>query len=164
MAVVVRIGSAAIDPAAKNPQPIPAEVREGHVKQLCSTVEIANGDNATSQVKFGPVPSNARLMRNSTLDHDAITSLVSLHLGLGKVAGGVLTMQSANCLMNAQDVHLAGNKAAIGNVDIANLPKAAWELAGYADDPGGNLEVVGTLNNDTTAAGTLTLTLLFATP
>lgn len=163
MGVKNYIASGAADPSNPKQQPLPAETTQGHVKVLVSTVEIANGDSATSTVKFGAIPSNARILRNSALDTDALTGVTDLDLGIGKTDGGVLTVKNVNCLIDGADVHTAGSKS-LSNIDLAALPKAAWELAGYTQDPGGKVDIVATLNAAATAAGTATLTLLFATP
>lgn len=163
MTVKAYIASAAIDPNNPKQAPLPAEVTQGHHKHLCSTQEIASGDSATSTMKFGSIPSNARISRNSVLDHDAITSTTSFDIGLGKTVSGVYTAQSVNCLLAASDIHLAGSKA-LSAIDIASLPLPAWQVAGYSADPGGRLDVVGTINVAATAAGTVTLTLDYAVP
>lgn len=162
MSVKNFIASGAIDPANPKQKPLTAEEAEGHVHNLVSTQEIVACD-ITSNVKFGSIPSNARILRNSTLDFDAIAGNTAFTLGIGKTVAGVYTAGSANCLIAATDIHSAGS-AAMTALDIANLPKAAFELAGYATDPGGNLDIMGTFGAAPTAGGTMTLTLLFATP
>lgn len=165
MAVVIRKASCYVDVASPPIALLPAEVDgRGHAAPFVSTVEIANGDSATSQVYFGEIPTNARFSRYSAIDFDAITGVVSFDLGLGQGADReAYVAKSVNCLIAAGDIHLAGSKAFTA-VDIANLPLPAWQLAGYTDDPGGTLSVVGTLNNASTAAGTITLSALLQTP
>lgn len=163
MTVKNLIASGALDPNNPKQKPLPAEETQGHGHFLVSTVELVAMD-ITSTVKFGSIPSNARISKLSRLDFDAIAGVTDMHLGLGKTVGGVYTPGSANCLINSLDAHLAGTKDATANVDIANLYKAAWELAGYTQDPGGNLDVVATYNAAPTAGGTQTLTMPFATP
>lgn len=163
MTVKNYIASGALDPANPKQKPLPAEETEGHVKFLVSTQETANGDSITSTIKFGSIPSNARILRNSTLDYDAVTGLTDFDLGIGKTIGGVYDAKAPKALINSADIHLAGSKAMTA-LDIANLPKAAWELAGYTQDPGGNVEIRGTFNAAPSTAATITLTLLFATP
>lgn len=166
MAVVNKLGSAARDTTSPPITLIPAEVSGlGHISEFFSTGEIANGDSATSTLYFGEIPSNARIMRNSAVDCDAVTGLTDFDLGLGQgfdIGAGVV--KSVNCLIDGADLHLAASKSAVTNVDIANLGQTAWQLAGYADDPGGMLSVIGTLNQAATAAGTISLTLLLSTP
>jgi hypothetical protein len=152
MAVVTKYASGYQDPSIKPADLIPAEETQGHNKSLVSTVEIANGDSATSKVYFGKLPSSARINTNSVLEYDAITGVVSFDLG---------GANSVNALMAAADIHLAGAKDATSNVDIAKLNKPLWFLLGYAADPGGELDIFGTLNNAATAAGTITLSLVY---
>jgi hypothetical protein len=161
MAVKNFIASGALDPSNPKQQPLPAEVVDGKVKPLISTQEIVACD-ATSTVKFGAIPSNARILVQSVVGYDAITGATDFDLGIGKTDGGVLTVKDADCLIDGADIHTAGSKA-IG-VDLASLGKAAWELAGYTADPGGNVDIVGTFNQAPTAGGTLTLSLLYTTP
>jgi hypothetical protein len=163
MAVKNLIASGAIDPNNPKQQPLPAEAVQGHLHALCSTVELVAMD-ITSTVKFGTVPSNARFSKASRWDYDAIAGVTDVSLGLGKTVAGVYTAQAAACLVLSKDAHLAGNTDPLAAVDIANLNKAAWEIAGYTADPGGNLDVVATFNAAPTAGGTHTLSLLFATP
>jgi len=162
MAVKNFIASGAIDPANPKQQPLPAETVDGKVKPLISTQEIVACD-ANSTVKFGSIPSNARILGMSSLGYDAITGATDFDLGIGKTEGGVLTVKDADCLVDGADIHTAGSKAMTA-VDLANLPKAAWELAGYLQDPGGRVDIVGTFNEAPTAGGTVTLTLLYTTP
>jgi len=164
MSVVTKYASGAYDPSASPPtNPKPAAETQGHLRQLVSTVELANGDSATSQVFFGRVPSNARISILSRIDSDAVTSLTDFDLGVGQTAAGAFTMKDADCLINGADLHSAGN-VGLSAIDIADQTKALWQLAGYTDDPGGDLDIVGTLNAATTAAGTLTLSLVTAAP
>jgi hypothetical protein len=146
----------------------PAEVDgKGHLGQICSTVELANGDDALTTIYFGDIRSNARISPNSKLYYDALTGVVDFDLGLGQgYENGYAnyTEKSGDCLVNGLDIHLAGNASAVSAVDIANYDKTAWEIAGFASDPGGVLNVVGTLKAAATAAGTVTLHLMPSTP
>ncbi len=72
-------------------------------------------------------------------------------------------LQNVNCLLAAKTLAVAGSSALTG-IDIANLPKPLWQLAGYTEDPGGDLTIIGTLNQAAGAAGTVTLSLVFKTP
>lgn len=163
MTVKNYIASGATDPANPKQAALPAEEVQGHVKSLVSTKEILNTDSIASTVKFGSIPSNARILRNSALDHDAITGLTDFDLGIGQTVAGVLIVKSADCLINGATLASAGSKA-LTAIDLAALPYPAWKLAGYAADPGGFLDIVGTLNAAAGADGTVTLTLLSAVP
>jgi len=153
MAVVTRYASGIQDPAVKPADLLPSTEVAGHMKTLVSTLEAVIGDSATSVYKFGKIPSNARINTNSLLEYDALTALVDFDLG---------EKTTKDCLIDGQDIHLAGSVDATKNVDIAKLNWPFWKIAGYAADPGGELEVIGTLNAAApTAGGTITLTLIY---
>lgn len=153
MAVVTRYGSAAYNPSV--PSTLEGVERCGHVKRLGTTLEIANGDSATSTLNFGAVASNARLCGHSTLRFDALTGVTDFDLG---------TTGHVDLLVNGVDLHTAGSALAVSAVDIANLGKPLWQILGFAKDPGGSIDIIGTLNTAATAAGTITLELFFCTP
>ena len=155
MAVIDRYASGYQDPAVKPADPLPVETVRGTMKALVSTVEITNGDSAASKQYFGKVPSNARLSKLSRLDHDAITGTTDYDLG------GV---NDPDALIDGADIALAGNKDAVGIVNIVNLHKPLWVLLGYTTDPGGELAIFGTVKVAATATGTVTLTLIFYLP
>jgi hypothetical protein len=163
MAVQNYLASAARDPSKTPPSLLPVQVRMGHLKNLISVKDVANGDSATSTIEFGEIPSSAIISPLSQLESDAITSLTDFDLGIGRYEdGNGFVLKDADCLINGADLHTAGS-VKLTAIDIENRGKRAWEIAGYADDPGGNLTVVGTLNIATTAAGTIALNLVFAT-
>jgi hypothetical protein len=163
MTVKAYYGSAAYDPATQPRVPINAVLTEGHVKCLNSTKELANADSNTSTVNFGKIPSGAVILPQSRFYADGMTSNTAWSLGF--TTDAVRTTANV-ALMSAVDVHLgtAGGYNLSG-IDIANTGKAAWELAGYTTDPGGQLDIIGSLGADlTTGSGTVTLNLLFCTP
>jgi len=157
MTVVTRYGTGFQDPAVKPADLLPTDAVAAHAHSLVSTVEVANGDSIASKVYFGKVPSNARLLVHSRLDHDAMTGVNSFSLG-GQIPGSAA---APNAFMLNVDITAAGNKPALSVINIDSLHKAVWQLLGYAKDPGGEADIYGTLNAAATAAGTLTLTLLF---
>lgn len=163
MTVKTYYGSAAYDPATQPRVPINAVLTEGHVKCLNSTKELANADSNTSTINFGKIPSGAVILRGSKLYADGMTSNTAFSLGFTTDAART----TANvALMSAVDAHLgAAEGYNMTGIDYANMGKAAWELAGYTTDPGGQLDVIGSLGADlTTGSGTITLNLLFCTP
>lgn len=155
MAVVTKYASGYQDPAVKPVDALPVEEVRGTVKLLVSTVAVANGDSIASKLYFGKIPSNARIMTNSLLEHDALTGVASFDLG---------EKTADDCLMTAVNITAAGTKDATGNITIANLRKPFWAICGYAADPGGELDIFGTLDAAATAAGNITLSLLYALP
>jgi hypothetical protein len=155
MGVVTKYGTGYKDPAAlKAVDAIPAEAR-----LLCfsSIAAIANGDSATSQIFLGRVPSNAIILPFGRLDYSAITGLTSLDIGFAS---------SVNALVAALSVAAAGTTV-LGagggaGMGIAKLGLRAWQMATLAADPGGMLDIIATMNQAATAAGTLVLTLPYA--
>lgn len=145
---------------------------EGQVKSIYSKATIANGDSATSVFYMGRVPSDARILPQSSLVTTANAGLTSFSIGLSKPALDVqnppasasaaqlANVLSTNCLMSAVNI------AAATSFPIAPAAgsgqKRAWELAGLTADPGGYLDVVGLVNNASGAASTAEAHLLFA--
>jgi len=163
MGVVKKYASSGVDPSVTPPSLKPVQTRAGHLKQLCGVATVANGDSATSTHEFGEIPSSCIINPASLLEFTALTGVIDYDLGLGKkddVNGYVA--KSVNCLIDGADIHTAGSKGLTG-ITPANRAKRAWEIAGYADDPGGNLTVMGTQNADATADGSIALTLDYAT-
>lgn len=158
----------AYSPNVKPRVPLDGAVTSGAVRALKSTLELANGLGSGTLISFGKVPSNGIPHRKSDLYNDAMTSLTSVSLGVGRLAitsADVFTLTdgSATCLVNAADVHTGGvlNMTAF---DFADIGKPFWQIAGYSDDPGGELDVVGTIGATlTTGSGTVTIDLLYDT-
>jgi hypothetical protein len=155
MAVVTKYGSGNQNPASNPQDLLPGAEINGKLTQLVSTVEIANGDSANSVLKFGKVHSSVRINRDSKIDHDAITGVNDFDLG---VAGNI------DKLVNGADITAAGNKSAVSAVNIDSLHKPLWEILGLASDPDTEQEIIGTLKANATAAGTVTLTLVYTQP
>jgi hypothetical protein len=160
MAVKTYYGSAAYDPATQPRASLNTQVTAGKIWNLLSTKELANGDSATSTINMGRVSSCAIIKRSGRLYADAIAGLTDVDVGLGKAG----VVKDADCLLDGWDGHAGGvsNLAAIDYADLAT--KCAWQLAGYATDPGGDLDVFVTLNAALTAGGTITLDLDFQMP
>ena len=158
MAVVTKYGTGYKDPAAV--KAIDGVYAEARMRALASKISIANGDSATSKLYFGQVPSNAIVDPSSTLYHGAVTGLTDFDLGFEQ-GRTVISAGASQCLMDAQTLATAGTKSAVQNVTTGNLTKRAWELAGFTNDPGGYLDVVGVMNAAATAAADVELFLRF---
>lgn len=150
MGIVKKYADSARDPSVVPAPVIPSAIVNGRNRSLVGTVEIANGDSATSIVVFGSLPSSARIRPSSKLFYDAITGVNSFSLGDASYPAA---------LVNAADIHLAGSASAVSAVDIAKYTQPLWQILGYAADPGGLITLIGTLGFDATAAGTITLVL-----
>jgi hypothetical protein len=144
---------------------------EGQDKNIYSLINIANGDSIGSLAYLGRVPSDARLtFHNSLILTSVNAGLTSFSLGLALTADpakgslgsppnpvpAALSL-AATCLMNAVDIH-AANSYLFGPA-TGSWGNLFWQIMGLATDPGGYLDVIGTLNTASTAASTLELFL-----
>lgn len=129
----------------------------GNVKALISTVEVAPSASGTT-LKFGTIPSNARISAASMVYWDDLSTTGSptLDLGLGSVDSNVTSDPDA--LSNGHAVSSAGSASAL--TDIANAGLPAWDLvASVTSDPGGALDVYGSIKDAATAGLTGTVTV-----
>lgn len=154
MAVVELYGSAAVDPAANPTEPIGAP-KNARVRALQSTVEVGATDSTGSTYHMGKVPSNGRPLQNgSRLYGDAITATGGADLDFGDA-------NDPNGLVAGADLATALAASALSAVDIDKVGKAFWEILGYTEDPGGELDLYLTLTDNANAAGTLSVELLY---
>jgi hypothetical protein len=152
MAVVSKYGTGYRDPTSL--KAIDAIQRGAEIRVIKSKATITNGDSSTSKYFLGSVPSNAKPNPGAKLYWGAATSVVSADLGIANPNGGAMILQTA--LIAAQDIHLAGSTDLFGATGSgvatpANMDKAFWQLAGLTSDPGGELDLVLTINNAATA-------------
>lgn len=146
MGVVTKYGSAANHPDTKPPALITTGLKGGRIRTLFSHVALANGDSATSKIYFGKIPSNAVIQPNALILTDAITGLTDFDLG----GEG----DAKDALVNGQTLASASRTiSAVSAVAIENLGMRLWQLFGYDKDPGKDLDIIGTLNEATSAAG-----------
>lgn len=127
---------------------------EARVKSMSATVNFATTDSAFSVVYVGKLPSNARILPGSTLRYGSLTG-ASISVGFDVNA-------KPAALVSAQSIAAAGNSSLVSAVALTDLPKQVWQLAGYTQDPGGMINVIGTLQTAATAAGDVVFDLLFA--
>lgn len=165
MAVVDIYTTAFPNPATKPEPVIPSDVKAGDLKRLSAPAVLTNGNSSTSVVHFGKVPSNGRPSRAlSKLHYDAITSLTDFDVGFPvKTINGLTNSGSTDNLLDGKDISSAGSTELTG-IDLPDDEKTFWQLAGYSNDPGGDLEVQGTLNAGAGATGDLLLTLVYSVP
>jgi hypothetical protein len=128
------------------------------VKALQAKIAIANGDSIASKVYFGSIPSNARILPQSILYHTGVTGVSDFDIGLERGSSA-----DPDVLADGLNITSAGTKAPLAAVATADLDKLAWELLGLTNDPGGVIDVYGTLKAAATADGTLQLFLMFQT-
>lgn len=154
MAVVTKYGSGYRDPTSL--VAINGMQRAAESRDIRSLITITNGDSIASKYFIGSAPSNAKLKPGSLIYFDAITSVVSVDIGLAYPNGGATILD--DCIVNGHDIHLAGNTAlsaatGSGVATPANMEKALWELAGLTSDPGGELDLFLTIDQAATATG-----------
>jgi len=152
MGVVAVYGTGSRDPASL--KAIDGIFAAAENRTMVSSIAITNGDSIASIYRFGEIPSNCILDPTSVFTFAAATGVTDFDIGLRYPNGGAALV--ADCIVNGQDIHLAGSStlaAATGSgiATAANQMKRAWQLAGLASDPGGNLEVYGTANAASTA-------------
>jgi len=131
---------------------------------LVSTVEITTATTVGRTIGFGYIPSNARILGSSRLYWDdlATSGSPTLDLGLAAVKGNLANSDDADAISAGHDISAAAtDQLAHGTLADYGLP--AWDLvASETSDPGGSLEVYGSLVDAAiNAAGTITLELYY---
>lgn len=150
MTVYTRYGNAVKDPAAINA--VASIDAEAQVRSAYSKISVAS-DGATSSHLLARLPSNCRLLPSSIAYFSALTGLTSYDVGIG--LNGTVISGKAAVLVAAEDIHLAGNVSLVKAVAAGSLGKKLWEHAGYTSDPGGMLDIIGTVNNAASTTGTI---------
>lgn len=133
----------------------------GNVKSLCSTVELAASADGTT-IDFGNIPAGARILGSSTVYWDDLASSGAPTLDLGLAAVDSNITSDPDALSNGHDV-AGGAGSADVIADHADFGKAAWEhVSGQASDPGGELQVYGSIvDAATNQTGTVTIDLYY---
>jgi hypothetical protein len=134
------------------------------VKVLASTVEVTAVTTVGRTISFGRIPSNARVLGASRLYWDdlATSGSPTLDLGLAEVNGNLANSDDPDALSNGHDISAAANDQ-LAVAAIANYALPAWDqVASESSDPGGALEVYGSLvDAAVNQAGTITLELFY---
>ena len=135
----------------------------GKIRIIRDTVEIAAGDDNGSKYRFARIPANA-VIKEITIACDAITGGTDFDLGFYDVpdtnSGAVI---DADALVDGQTLASASRTLdGTSNVNIADLHKKAWEIAGLSEDPNKQFDIVLTGNTVGTAAGTVTITVIYS--
>ena len=127
---------------------------------VCSTVEVPASASG-STIKFGRIPSGARLASRPSYvywDDLTTTGAATLDIGLASVGGNITSDPDA--LSAAHDVTSAGGAQLVSAVLAANVGIPAWDLVnGQTSDPGGELDVYGSIVDAATAGLTGTVTV-----
>ena len=137
----------------------------GNVKCVVETVEVANGDSATSTYRLGRIPSNAIILPMSKLHYDDLqtTGSPTMDVGLFNIGNDDGITDDDNCLASAIDVAGGAGSTSLNGGDIANAGLPAWDyVASQTEDPHQLLEVIATLKTvDIDLGGTMTLELYY---
>lgn len=144
--------------ASKNLVGGPGEAN--NVKSLIATIALAASASGT-QIVFGRIPSNARILPQSKIYNDdlATSGSPTLDIGLKAVDSNITTDPDA--LNNGLALSSAGSNEIFADHANAGLP--AWDnVSGQSTDPKGELDVIGTVKDAATnAAGDVTISLLY---
>lgn len=152
MAVVTKYGTAARDPAG-NLRQLDGIFAAAEKRFIVSQVSITNGDSINSVFYIGELPSNAIIDPDSTYDYEAVAGCTDVDVGFYQPLGKGGAVIDADNLVDGDDIATAGSQTLKGHATLttANGHKRAWELAGLATDPGGNLALGLKLNAAATA-------------
>lgn len=133
----------------------------GQTRTIDATISSASPAAATEWV-FARIPSNARIHYSSVVSWDDLASAgaPTLDLGFKAVAANITT--DVDALNDGLDLATATTAARVIK-DHANAGKMAWEfVSGQTTDPGGFLDVIGTvLDANCNATGDVTMTLVY---
>ena len=146
----------------KSPGNVVGKGDAGVLKVLfVATLEVAaSAQNST--IKFGRIPSIARLSGLSRVYWDDLetTNAPTLDIGLGSVDSNITSDPDA--LSNGHALATATTTGAGVIAEIANHGLPAWDfVSGQSSDPGGQLDVYGSIVDAATdTAGTVTIELL----
>ena len=126
-------------------------------------VAAANGDSIGSSYKFASIPSNAYIM-SVILANDAITG-ASATIDLYDTTangGAIVPSTGSGVISTAISVATATTDRFTMTVSNANSEKRVWELLGLSADPVKYYDVVMTLTAAATAAGSISLSVLYS--
>jgi len=154
MAIVNKKGTINLDGLDQDTLIMPnAKTSKGIIRTSIDTLEINATDDDTSTYRIARLPSNA-VLTDITIKNDAITGGTDFFLGFYDIDEGVAI--DANALLGTTSLASAGSIDGLGSIDIANIGKEVWELAGLTEDPHKLVDIVLTGNTVGTASGTVT--------
>ncbi|MDP3939167.1 MAG: hypothetical protein Q8R92_13665 [Deltaproteobacteria bacterium] len=126
---------------------------------VSSTVEIPPSASGAT-VKFGRIPSNARLSGISRVYWDDLTTTGSPTLDIGLASVNANITSDPDALSNGHAVSSADADGAQAIADPAEFGKPAYlNVNGQTTDPGGELDVYGSIVDAATVTNTGTVTL-----
>jgi len=157
MPIVTKYGRGFKDPATITLPP--AAYAEGQVRVITTGgIAVANGDNSGSKHYLGKISSKAIILPQSILYHTALTGVTSYDIGLEK-DGAVINV---NVLASALTLASAGSKSVVAALATGSIGKRVWELLGLSNDPAVEYDIVGKMNADASAAGSLEAFIFYA--
>lgn len=142
------------DLTAAKPGKAAVAVCHGVLRTSCFTASILNGDSLGSTFIVGRLPSHARVHRLSKIHSSGIAGLTDVDLG---------TADNPDALVDGADLTATGSDDGASAIPVAQEAKMLWELAGLTADPKAEMEIVMTINTAATAAGTVTVDLVYIT-
>ena len=122
---------------------------------LTSVMEVPASASGTT-IHFGRIPANARLSNLSRVYWDDLTTTGNATLDIGLASVEVNITNDPNGLSDAHDVTSAGNQPLLDLFEKSG--DFAWEFVdAQVTDPGGLLDVYGTITDAATAGLTGTV-------
>ncbi len=130
-----------------NTDVVPAKGPAYSMKTLISTVTTAADASVGTTYDFGRIPSNARISGLSRVYSDdlATTGSPTLDIGLAEVNNNLVNADDPDALSNGHAISSAVSDA-LAVTDISDIGLPAWDyVASESSDPGGELDVYGTI-------------------
>jgi hypothetical protein len=109
-------------------------------------------DAINDRLFFARLPSACRILPDSTIYHDGITGLTDVDVG---------DANDPNGLADAINLSSAGSALVLEQVDLANYGLRLWELLGYTEDPGGQIDLCMTFITEPTGSGDIVVDLRY---
>lgn len=164
MAVVNTKSTAVSNADATQPRIITPSYLAGTNLRMCvGTVEVAAADTDASVYRMVRLPANAIVYRIEVMN-DAITAGTDYDLGIYKTAVNGGAVISAAKFSSAIDMSLARSlpfDAMFEALNIDQVEKRLFELAALSADPQTEYDICFTANTVGSAAGTLSLRVVW---
>jgi len=127
-------------------------------------LEVSTAVDVTHILRFVSVPSNA-VVREVNLYCDAVATGGAIDVGVYRTIDDGSAVVDVDLFASAQVVTTALVRTNVahesGQFDISELGQRLWESAGMASDPGGWLDIAGTVTTDMGGAGTIGLDVVY---
>jgi hypothetical protein len=131
----------------------------GKVRVWTETIETTAADSATSTYTMARLPSNARILGQSTMYFDALGG-GTIHIGVHNPPSRSVITNDPDGLSASVAVTSAGSSPVVSGIE--NYGKRLWEfVSGQTADPKGQLDVKLTVATAITNAATITLVIYY---